>query len=301
MHWLTLAFIYLDLLFFFAQVYDIFRWPHETRQWWYLLLLALLIGFNLANGVLPDPGLKLNLKLQYILADGSAYLLGAYLPYYFYKVFELKTLRLYVTWGVLVFELAPFALFNILLYGLNGQLAVDRRFTVLIPAAYGLVLLRAMYVAARKEYLESEDRLSYIEQLLVWAAILPWEVMSVFAFYPVPQWVQVLSGNLGWVAITFFMIVRTVQRERLAYRRRREPHLSPEKQAVFVANCRKQGLSRRETDIAPLMCRGLKNREIADQLFIALRTVNKHVQHIYQKTGAANRIELLRLLEREEE
>jgi LuxR family maltose regulon positive regulatory protein len=36
---------------------------------------------------------------------------------------------------------------------------------------------------------------------------------------------------------------------------------------------------------------GEQNQEIADQLFLALNTVKKHVTHIFDKLGATNRTE----------
>ena len=38
-----------------------------------------------------------------------------------------------------------------------------------------------------------------------------------------------------------------------------------------------------------LLARGLSNRQIAEHLVIARKTVDNHVEHIYAKTGASNR------------
>lgn len=50
-------------------------------------------------------------------------------------------------------------------------------------------------------------------------------------------------------------------------------------------------LSDREREILALISRGLTSREIADQLFIAKRTVDAHVTRILQKLGMASRAE----------
>ena len=49
----------------------------------------------------------------------------------------------------------------------------------------------------------------------------------------------------------------------------------------------------RECDIILDISRGCSNEEIASRLFISTSTVKNHIYHIYQKTGAHNRIELL--------
>jgi len=50
-------------------------------------------------------------------------------------------------------------------------------------------------------------------------------------------------------------------------------------------------LSRRERDVYELMCRGLTNREIAQQLFISEVTAKVHVKHIMLKLNARSRTE----------
>lgn len=51
-------------------------------------------------------------------------------------------------------------------------------------------------------------------------------------------------------------------------------------------------LSSRERQIAFLVARGLKNRDIAQQLEISENTVKRHMQSIFGKTGARDRLEL---------
>lgn len=53
-----------------------------------------------------------------------------------------------------------------------------------------------------------------------------------------------------------------------------------------------QRLSERERQIAFLVARGLKNRDIAEQLTISENTVKRHLQSIFSKTGARDRLEL---------
>ncbi|MCQ9163149.1 HD domain-containing phosphohydrolase [Arthrobacter sp. STN4] len=50
------------------------------------------------------------------------------------------------------------------------------------------------------------------------------------------------------------------------------------------------GLTPRELEVLALLCRGMNNKDIAAALFIAPKTARNHVEHIYEKTGAANRV-----------
>ncbi|QSX33444.1 response regulator transcription factor [Shewanella avicenniae] len=59
---------------------------------------------------------------------------------------------------------------------------------------------------------------------------------------------------------------------------------------AFVNGC----LTRQELRIIDLVSVGARNREIAEQLNISNNTVKTHMSAIFRKTGARNRVELLR-------
>jgi two-component system nitrate/nitrite response regulator NarL len=50
-----------------------------------------------------------------------------------------------------------------------------------------------------------------------------------------------------------------------------------------------QPLTRRESEILRLICLGLKNREIAEKLYVSRETVRWHVRSIYSKLGVDGR------------
>ena len=52
-----------------------------------------------------------------------------------------------------------------------------------------------------------------------------------------------------------------------------------------------EGLTQREVEVLRLVAAGKTDREIADELIIAVRTVTTHVGNILNKTGASNRAE----------
>ena len=52
-----------------------------------------------------------------------------------------------------------------------------------------------------------------------------------------------------------------------------------------------EALSEREIEVLKLLAVGKANREIAEELYVTLHTVKKHVTHILGKLGAANRTE----------
>jgi len=59
---------------------------------------------------------------------------------------------------------------------------------------------------------------------------------------------------------------------------------------------RRFGISHRERDIIEMMAKGFSNNAIAEGLYISTLTVKNHVYHIYQKTGAGNKVQLLNMV-----
>jgi len=58
-----------------------------------------------------------------------------------------------------------------------------------------------------------------------------------------------------------------------------------------LANSLRTGLSRRELEVLRELALGRSNKEIADHLLVARYTVNTHIEHVFQKLGASNRVQ----------
>ena len=58
-----------------------------------------------------------------------------------------------------------------------------------------------------------------------------------------------------------------------------------------IAPTYRGGLTEREVEVLRLIASGKTNLEIAEELFIAEGTARRHVANIYEKIGAANRVE----------
>lgn len=295
MHWLTAVLIVIEGGFFLVQLFYFLSRPSDKPRLWYLILLGLLIKFNLSNGLLPDPFWHLNIKVQYMIAYGFAYLMGAYFPFYFYKAYELKELRFHAVWGVSIFLLLPYLVFDVILYALDGRLMPDRELGVIIPGIYGLVVLVAMLRAIVKKYEVTGKRRQYRCELAIWLAIIPWEVMSVFAFYPAPQWLRIGLGNLGWLVITVLYFRSAIRFSWYEHKKLRGMELEITKE-VLVVICKEQGLSERISDVTWLWAQGYSKQGIADALFISKDTVKSHISKLYKTLEVSGLEELIRKL-----
>jgi DNA-binding NarL/FixJ family response regulator len=66
----------------------------------------------------------------------------------------------------------------------------------------------------------------------------------------------------------------------------------PAPPVVPTSHDQRSMLSRRELEVASLVADGLSNREIGDKLFITERTVDNHVQHIFNKLNFNSRAQI---------
>ena len=63
----------------------------------------------------------------------------------------------------------------------------------------------------------------------------------------------------------------------------------------FIKN---YGISRRERDVLLKLAEGQSSRQISEELYVSVRTVDTHIYNIFRKCGVKSRLELLALLSR---
>ncbi|WP_229717659.1 helix-turn-helix transcriptional regulator [Parapedobacter defluvii] len=296
MHIVTFTFILLESAMFFLQLALYLIRPSDRHRRWYLILLFLLILYNTTGGLFPDPDINLPVHVQNIIAYGTGFLTAAYFPYYFYRAFGLKLLRFHALYGVPLFLLLPYLLFFVIGYAMHQDLEYAIRYGVVVPFFYSLVLLWAILRAIRAAYRENRNGKRYTEEIMVYIAVAPWSAMTLIAYFDLGQLTEALFTNLGFLAITALFILKSVRRARKDYELLINLPTDGVGIAIFEENCRYYGLTKTEVGVSRFLCRGLRNKEIAAELFISPLTVKKHVENIYRKTGAGSRASLIHIL-----
>lgn len=293
-HIVTFIFILLETGMLFFQLASYFYWPKDKNRGWYLLLLFLMLVYNITGGLFPDPKINIPIEIQEMIAYGTGFLMASYFPFYFYKAFELKSLRWHALFGVPLFLALPYLIFFVIVYAINGKLNVDIRYGMIVPFIYALVLLWVMLRAINQKSNESRNRNEYMQEIAMYCAVSPWAALAFFGLVEESQLTEVLCTNTGIVFISFLFITRSVKDARKEFfKKQNEPTidgLSPEE---FMANCLHFGLTRMEILIVQQVYKGKSNKDIATQLSVSEETVKKHIQNSLRKTGAKNRTALL--------
>lgn len=297
MHIVTFVFALLEIIMFFYQLIYYLSRPQDESRRWYLVLLFLLIVYNITGGLFPDPNINIPIIMQNILAYGSGFFAAAYFPYYFYKGFNLKKLRFHALYGVPLFLIAPFIIFFVIVYSINGNLDWAIKYGIIVPFFYSFVLLWAILRAIRLKYTENRGQMNFIEMIAVYCALTPWATLTIFAYFHIGQLVEVIFTNGGFVIITIIFISRSIKKARKEYEQLIELHSNATRPGSFDKNIQLYQLTNREVEITLFIRQGLKYKDIGERLYIAERTVTKHVQNIFEKTGVSNKVELLHKLD----
>lgn len=105
----------------------------------------------------------------------------------------------------------------------------------------------------------------------------------------------IMSGDILFTAVLILLLMPVKYRlERMLVSYMEEPQDSEAERAEadgqrVYFGLRAMGLTDRESEVARLAAGGMSNREIGKELYIAEGTVKKHMTHILEKAGCADR------------
>lgn len=288
-HIVTFIFIVLESLLFSHQLIFYLQKPAEKQRKYYLILLFLLIIYNIAGGLFPDESLPLSIRLQYILAYGTGFSMGAYFPYYFYQAFNLTPIAFHAKYGVLMFLIAPFVIFFCILYPMGVELRTVIYVGLTVPLLYAFYLMYKIFWAIRIRY---KNRTTSVDAVLSYLAVCPWTLMPPMAYLEVEQLTEVLLTNGGFIIVTVLFIRKMIGESRKEFEIL-DLIQTKNNEEIFYIQCTKIGLTKREVEVCELVRNGRTYKEIGEALFISERTVNKHIQNIFKKANTKNKVELL--------
>lgn len=298
MELITLIFTIFEILIFsFQFIYYLSR-PQDQNRLWYLILLFLLLAYNITGGLFPDKNIhSISITLQNIIAYSTGFAMACYIPYYFYKAYDLKKLRFHALYGIYIYLFLPFIIFFVVEYSFDHDLAEARTRGVIIPFFWAIYFVYIIINEVLKKLKVDRNPTTITDAVIVCCAVLPWSTMPLMAYYNVSQAFEETVCNSGFLIITIIYVRQSIRRSKDEYRRLQSMN-EPQKTLAdtFEENCKNYGLTMREISIVKLMEQGLKYESIGERLFISKRTVSTHVQNIFAKVGVSNRIELLKKL-----
>jgi signal transduction histidine kinase/DNA-binding NarL/FixJ family response regulator len=232
MHIITFLICLVELVFFSYQIVYYLSRPSDKKRKYYLILLYLLLQNNIISGLLPDKNMSLNLIVQSILSYGVSFAMVMYIPYYFYKAYELTRLKFHAYYGTFFFLLGPYVACFAIPYVITGNLQVSVRLAMIIPFFYAVTLLIYLIRAIKAKNIENPDPDSKRELRGAFIAVVFFILLPVQAFFkneldsflaPIinfqdgSQVVEVLVTNSSLLVFTILFIRSTVRQSKAEY------------------------------------------------------------------------------------
>lgn len=196
---------------------------------------------------------------------------------------------------IFIYILLLFGLIEIPLYGTNQIIANIFSLTdfLVIP----IIIIIGIYLYYKSQHISNTKLQNAIKALSAIILIVFISFLLLIFFSPyfinihkslwvIPKNIMVIIFNLGifyWYYNYSKIIYTVFQKDKLKIYRKNESFKE------------KYSISKRELEIASLICDGKTNNEIADELFISISTVKEHNYKIYQKLNIKNRTQLLKL------
>ncbi|MBS1681602.1 MAG: helix-turn-helix transcriptional regulator [Bacteroidetes bacterium] len=248
----------------------------------------------------PDENIPLPVMLQEVIAYLFAFGTSMYFVYYYYKAFDLKRLKFFVTFGSLIFLFAPFLFLFVVPYYITGDLVWSRRLAVVIPFLYGVSFIVATTRAFIFKFREKEysEKTKFELVIAAYVALLCWVALPVIVFFGDFQVLEHSITNSGFLIMTIVYIRSSIYQSRKEYNILLDRVHSLEQ--LIESNCDKYNLTAREIEIVRLIMKGHSYKIIAADLTISEKTVAKHVSNIFTKASASNKVELINKLEQKD-
>lgn len=301
MHIVTFSITAFEMVMLFFQVVHFLQRTNDNKRLLYLILLTFLILHNICSGLFPDDQFAIPIMMQNVIAYLVAFSMSMYFVYYFYKAFELKNLKFFATYGLLVFLLLPYFILFLLPYSLTGDLKLSRQLTVVMPFIFGIAFIFSTARAFILKYRDSKSTMNAsIEYPLdfviaAFLALICWGALPVIVFFGDFQVLEHSVTNAGFLMMTIIYIRSSIRQSRKEY----EQLLlsSQSRQELFELNCKKYNLTPREVEIIVLIIKGQSYKVIGHSLNISEKTVARHVSNMFSKVTATNKVDLINILE----
>lgn len=311
MHVVTFGFICLEvILLVYLCILKIAR-PENNRIKLDIFLLSLLITYNLTGGLLPDPRLPGSFFVQETLAYGTGFITPCYFPYYVYEGFQLRSMRFHVKKGVALFLGLPFLIFTLLFY-YTGSLEKAKD-VLIVPLLYAIWIIISVIRSVRIKHNGLASVRAKEELLILLCCLTPWVSLPVIAYFDLSQLIEVICTNIGFLMLLTLRLSHIIRLLKIEYHQlqaskarlqtwnevlqmevaKKTKELEQlSRTEKFKIKCHNFRLTAREKEIALMVITGNTYKQVAEQLYIAERTVGKHMEHIFLKVQVSNKMEL---------
>lgn len=297
MHMVTFLITVFELVMLVFQGIYFLQRPSEKSRLQYLLLLVCLIAYNACSGLFPDGRWAIPITLQTIIAYFVGFAMSIYVVYYFYKVFDLKHLKFFATYGLLFFLFLPFVFLFVVPYLLTGDSRLSAKLTVIVPFCYGLGFIystaRALILKFRTAKSEGKlvDEPLYEHAIVAYISMVCWASLPVIVFFGDFQVLEHSVTNAGFLMMTIIYIKSAIKQSRREY----EKLLESEKNLQDMTKTLKRKVRKRTKKLESVMeTKKITFINLAHETKTPLTLINNYLTDYIDKHGENDEIKVVR-------
>ncbi len=317
MHIITFLFICVEtVILLYLVIYRMAR-PDDKSTFLNIILILLLIFYNVTGGFLPDPNIPGSFYVQLSIAYATGFITPCYFPYYVFNAFSLQKMRFHAYKGVILFLVIPYLIF-VLLFVTSGNLDVAKNLLI-VPVLYAIWVIITLTGAVKFKYQNNfKTKAAKEEVAVLFLSLTPWVGLPVIDYFNFGQAVEATTTNTGFLLLLALQLKQHIMQVKAEHqrlidsedqllkwneqlqeevRKRTQELENLTREERLAQKCKLYSFTTREIEIVILVYKGYSHKQIAEMLFIAERTVAKHVQNIFEKAQVSNRLELSRKLD----
>jgi hypothetical protein len=194
MHIVTFIFVCIEIvIFFYLAIYKLAR-PDDKTTILNLILISLLLAYNIAGGLLPDPNLPGSFFIQNVIAYATGFITPCFFPYYVYKAFGLEKMKFHAYRGVYICLIIPYLIFVTVFY-MSGSLKTAQ-YILALPVLYASWVIYTLWTAVKFKYHNTFISPESKEEVAVlFISLTPWVSLPFIVFFDLSQALETLITN----------------------------------------------------------------------------------------------------------
>lgn len=297
MHMVTFLIIVFELVMLVFQGIYFLQRPSEKSRLQFLLLLACLFAYNICSGLFTDARWIIPLSVQTIIAYFVGFAMSMYVVYYFYKVFDLKHLKFFATYGLLFFLFLPFVFLFVVPYLLTGDSRLSAKLTVIVPFCYGLGFIystaRALILKFRMARQEDRpvDEPLYEHAIVAYISMVCWASLPVIVFFGDYQVLEHSVTNAGFLMMTIIYVKSAIWQSRREY----EKLMRSEQELRDLTRSLKKKVKQRTRRLEDVMeAKKTTFINLAHETKTPLTLINNYLSEHIEKNGESEELRVIK-------
>lgn len=287
-------------LLLIVQTFNTINRIQDASRWRFLLLIFVFIVYTFTSIYMPDSLDDIETMEMGSFAFGRGIILGTFFTYYMTRELSIQEARYFnVKWVIL----ACTSTFIIsILAGLLHPSGIRAMITTLryLPIWISIYFTIIVFIMLFRRLNSSTKHPTELWSILLtgYLGIVFVSAMTISVAFDDLNYVNIILTNIGLLFTSWAYFMKHFYQVKIEREWLEKMGIMSPKGAIVPFESTPQhqyGLTPRELEIVTLVVKGLKYEEIAEELFIAPKTVSKHASNVFKKCNVKNKEQLMEM------